>query len=161
MMKKLLLILLNITFLFASNIANDTDNDLVPNNIDKCPTTPNGVFVDRVGCKQKIIETIYFDQGKYNIKQTELDKIHDITELAIEGFGYNILIEGYTDSTASAKFNLYLSKQRAIAIENILLISNISKKRIITKWYGETMPIASNITKVGRAKNRRVQITFK
>ena len=159
MNKLLLILLLSFSTVIAQNI--DTDNDLVPNKLDKCLNTPDGVFVNKDGCLQEISRKIYFSHGSYNINKEERQKINRIILLAKEGFGYKILIEGHTDSVADAQFNMRLSEKRAISIKNILLTSNVNKQRISTKWYGETMPISSNITEASRSKNRRVTITFK
>ena len=158
-MNKLILLLLPISIIFAQTL--DTDNDLVPNKLDKCLNTPEGVFVNKYGCTKEIKKIVYFGRGLYNINDKEQDVIDDIILLAKEGFGYNILIEGHTDSTADAQYNMKLSERRSNTIEKILLVSGVNKKRIDSKWYGETMPIASNITEISRAKNRRVTITFK
>ncbi|MEA2017847.1 MAG: OmpA family protein [Campylobacterota bacterium] len=157
MNKFLLVLICSFTFVFGVDI----DNDLVSDEIDKCLDTPDGVFVNKDGCKQQIKKIVYFNHGLYNINKKEQKNVNNIILLAKEAFGYQLVIEGHTDSIADAQFNMQLSKQRAIAIENILLTVDIDKKRIVTKWYGETMPIASNITEYTRAKNRRVTITFK
>jgi OOP family OmpA-OmpF porin len=83
-----------------------------------------------------------------------------VVSIAKECFGYKILIVGYTDSTASELYNKNLSKQRALSVATTLLNCGINKSRIVTKWYGETKPIAPNNTKDGRYKNRRVEIKF-
>ncbi|SUB90839.1 OmpA family protein [Photobacterium damselae] len=71
-----------------------------------------------------------------------------------------IYITGYTDSIGKGSYNKKLSERRANAVydsvRNDLL--NISDSRIIIKGEGEVKPIASNKTKDGRAKNRRVEI---
>ena len=42
-----------------------------------------------------------------------------------------------------------------------MISSGIDASRITTKGWGKSKPIASNKTKEGRAKNRRVEITEK
>jgi len=67
-------------------------------------------------------------------------------------------IYGYTDSTGSTKYNLWLSKKRASAAKNYLVNNGISANRIITKGFGKSNPLSSNKTAEGRANNRRVEI---
>jgi OOP family OmpA-OmpF porin len=164
MLKILLVLLFNITITFSATDIhvnnNDKDNDLVPDTIDECLNTPDGVFVNKHGCTHKIKKNIYFKHASYDIDTREKEKIDEISELAKEGFGYKILIEGHTDSISDAKYNLKLSKHRALKIKKLLIKSKIDKKRIYIKWYGETMPISSNISEKNRALNRRVKITF-
>lgn len=138
----------------------DQDNDNVPDDIDMCPTTPNGVCTDANGCTQKVKRVVNFDSSSYKLTKEFQDKLNVILEIAQECFGYKLLAIGHTDSTASEKFNKHLSKQRANAIRNFFISNGINSSRIKTKWYGETQPIASNITKDGRFENRRVEIIF-
>jgi outer membrane protein OmpA-like peptidoglycan-associated protein len=66
------------------------------------------------------------------------------------------LIDGHTDSDASDAYNMRLSKNRAIAVAKI---AQSVGARAQARWYGERVPLASNKTRAGKAKNRRVEIT--
>lgn len=67
-----------------------------------------------------------------------------------------VRVEGHTDSIASRKYNLLLSKKRANSVKKALVKMGISPNRIYTVGYGEDRPIATNKTSKGRALNRRV-----
>jgi len=54
-----------------------------------------------------------------------------------------------------------LSDQRSDAIKNAIVERGISSSRISATGYGETQPVASNATRLGRQSNRRVEIIFK
>ena len=160
-MKQILIILILISNITANQILIDDDKDMIPNKYDKCPNTPNGVCVDANGCTQVIKRVIHFDSASHKINVNNRANIKSIIEIAKECFGYQILIKGHTDSTYTSKFNLKLSKHRAKVIQNMFLSKKIDKNRLTTKWYGETKPIATNVTKNGRYQNRRVEIIFK
>jgi len=66
------------------------------------------------------------------------------------------LVDGHTDSDASDAYNMRLSKHRAIAVAKIA--QSVGAKAQ-ARWYGERVPIASNRTRAGKTKNRRVEIT--
>lgn len=68
----------------------------------------------------------------------------------------SFIIDGHTDSDASDAYNMALSKRRANAVANI---ARSVGARAQIRWYGERVPIASNSTRAGKAKNRRVEIT--
>jgi len=158
MMNRILIILIVCKFgLFAI----DNDNDLVPNNIDKCLNTPDGVFVNKDGCTHEITKIIYFKHASYNIEESQNNSTNEILELIKEGFGYKIILEGHTDSIADQKTNMTLSYNRVNNLKELMLKNNISQKRLTVKWYGETQPISSNITEVDRSKNRRVVVKFR
>lgn len=72
----------------------------------------------------------------------------------------HIRINGYTDVTGPAAYNMTLSQKRAQSVADYLVRHGISTDRIETKGYGATNFIASNATPAGRAKNRRVEILF-
>jgi len=145
----------------ASINSDDLDNDLVLNNIDKCPSTPPGVCVTDDGCTQILKYTIHFDTGLATINKHSSKIVNQIINIAQECYGYHIIIEGHTDSTSNEKYNKYLSKKRAIQLKKALLMFGIKDQRITLKWFGETKPISSNNTEDGRKQNRRVDIYFK
>lgn len=67
------------------------------------------------------------------------------------------VINGHTDSTGSAAYNQKLSEKRAVSVKNEIVKQGISSERLEAKGYGEEKPIASNKTREGRQKNRRVE----
>ena len=72
-----------------------------------------------------------------------------------------ITIEGHTDSFGGDEFNRDLSTQRAEAVkEYFRTTGGIAPERLIATGYGETRPIASNETKEGRRKNRRIDVVI-
>lgn len=70
----------------------------------------------------------------------------------------SIIVEGHTDTSGDASFNQHLSEQRAEAVKAELIADGIDGKIIKTIGRGDSMPIADNDTREGRAKNRRVEI---
>lgn len=138
----------------------DMDNDLIPDNVDLCPNTEEGVFVDKFGCRKAIEKVIYFDHGKSFISPDQYIVIKDIIALAKELKGYKIYIQGHADSTSTASVNLAISKQRANNVFKALS-KGLDKSRMVLSWFGESEPIASNVTKEGRSENRRVTIRLK
>jgi outer membrane protein OmpA-like peptidoglycan-associated protein len=67
-----------------------------------------------------------------------------------------VVIEGHTDNVGSDTLNLNLSQRRAQSVLNYLVSKNIDASRLRAKGFGESKPIATNATPLGRAKNRRV-----
>ena len=72
-----------------------------------------------------------------------------------------LIISGYTDNIGPAQFNLSLSKRRAQSVINYFTKNGIDKSRFEVKGYGSQKPIATNDTKEGRSKNRRVEFLIK
>jgi outer membrane protein OmpA-like peptidoglycan-associated protein len=66
------------------------------------------------------------------------------------------VITGHTDSRASDEYNMRLSLRRANAVAKV---GKSTGARITdVRGYGERQPVASNKTRSGKAKNRRVEI---
>jgi OmpA-OmpF porin, OOP family len=74
---------------------------------------------------------------------------------------YAIQVQGFTDATGAAQYNLQLSQKRANAVVRYLsLEGRIPLVKISRLGYGKSWPAAPNSTRAGRAKNRRVDVTI-
>jgi len=69
-----------------------------------------------------------------------------------------IIIVGHTDDKWETDYNMELSKKRAATVQDYLKSKGVDPSKMVATGMGETMPIASNTTKAGRAMNRRVQV---
>jgi outer membrane protein OmpA-like peptidoglycan-associated protein len=70
-----------------------------------------------------------------------------------------VLLEGHTDSTNTAAYNLDLSARRAKAVLSYLVKQGLDAGRLSSKGFGLDKPIASNATAQGRSLNRRVEVS--
>lgn len=68
-----------------------------------------------------------------------------------------LVIKAHADSKGSIEFNQRLTDLRAQAVRTYIVEQGISSDRLQAVGYGETMPIASNMTEAGRHKNRRIE----
>ncbi len=69
-----------------------------------------------------------------------------------------IRVESHTDSIGTPESNLDLSQARADSIKSELIDRGVVGANIETAGMGQDLPIASNDTPEGRAKNRRSEI---
>jgi chemotaxis protein MotB len=81
----------------------------------------------------------------------------------LKGTRGEIIIAGHTDNLplrgGPYKSNLGLSMARAASVADFFLKKvSIDPERISTMGFGEHRPLATNDTKQGREKNRRVEI---
>ncbi|MCE5262934.1 MAG: OmpA family protein [Deltaproteobacteria bacterium] len=108
--------------------------------------------------KGRVTLNVEFDFGKATIRKGEQADIAQLADVMKKYPDLKITIEGHTDNVGNAKYNEKLSLQRANAVKkNLVDKYGIAASRLDTKGYGMTKPIASNKTKEGRQKNRRVE----
>lgn len=112
-------------------------------------------------CNKPAILMINFDVDKYNIKpqyHNELKSVGDFLKEFPESKG---VIEGHTDSSHTRAYNQKLSELRANSVKEYIIKNfDIDPGRIASKGYGEDKPIATNKTRAGKAKNRRIVANF-
>lgn len=138
----------------------DDDHDGVINEYDQCMTTPAGRVVNESGCMYVVELHVNFETNKADVASDYDGKIQEVVDFMNDNKKYSVVLEGHTDSRGSMKYNQALSERRAVAVKNVLVNEGIATNRISTMGYGETKPVASNNTKEGRAKNRRVEASF-
>jgi outer membrane protein OmpA-like peptidoglycan-associated protein len=103
---------------------------------------------------------VNFRTGSSILNPDSKTKLDDIAKKALAAKGYVIEVTGFADATGSTARNRALSQRRADAVIRYLVETHqIPLRRIITPYgFGESMPIADNTTKNGRAENRRVEV---
>lgn len=67
-------------------------------------------------------------------------------------------VGGHTDSQGSEAYNRGLSERRVASVIDYLVAKGVSRDQLVGVGYGESLPIDSNATPEGRARNRRVEI---
>jgi OOP family OmpA-OmpF porin len=94
-------------------------------------------------------------------------RIAEVSERISQADPAQVKIDGYTDSKGSSSYNLGLSRRRAAAVAAALHGRlGGAGPRLVTRGHGEADPVAANTRKdggdnpKGRARNRRVTITF-
>ena len=137
-------------------VIGDSDGDGVLDDMDKCPNTPKGATVNSDGCWAYQGE-IFFDFDKADIKSGAYPILDEALIVYEKNPDLKVEVQGYTDSIGSEEYNLGLSERRAKAVEAYLESKGVNPDAISAKGYGEANPVASNDTKEGRAKNRRVE----
>lgn len=131
----------------------------------EAPAAPVEVAVPRE--EKPVTEKIFvplniiFDTAKSDIQKKYEKDIKKVADLIKANPGAKAIIEGHTDNVD--KFNnpdnnMKLSQARADSVRQYLIDKfGIDASNITAVGYGSTKPIASNDTKEGRNKNRRVQ----
>jgi len=138
----------------------DTDGDGIPDNLDHCPDV-SGVAAN-FGCPgvniSEYFKVVYFDFDKAVLANKFIKDLDEVVTIMNENTDSKLSVEGYADSQGPAAYNMILSDRRAIFVVNYLVKKGISKDRLIKSFFGENKAAATNKTREGRARNRRVEI---
>ena len=144
----------------------DSDGDGVIDKLDKCkfesgPISNNGCPDIKKDLEAKLSElanSILFISGSdifYSKYETELNQIANLMK---KHNNLKFQIQGHTDDIGDEESNLKLSLKRVNRILNYLVSKDINQFNLNIQGLGESMPIDTNETPEGRAKNRRVEI---
>ncbi len=154
----------NIAFSSASGCPPDTDGDGIFDADDKCPKVKGSP--ENGGCpfskkEEKILmdiqSSVEFETGRAALTKASLAKLDQLVVLLKGHNDINMLVEGHTDNVGDAQKNLKLSKARAAACKTYLVSKGIASGRLKSNGFGSNRPIATNDTKEGQRKNRRVE----
>jgi OmpA-OmpF porin, OOP family len=108
--------------------------------------------------KVTLAADVLFDFDKSVIKPEGKSKLDDLAN-KVKSINLEVVIAiGHTDSIGSDAYNQKLSVRRAESVKAYLVSKGVEPNRIYTEGKGEKQPVASNKTKDGRQKNRRVEI---
>jgi len=105
------------------------------------------------------LQDINFDTNKATIKSESYPLIADVAKILQQYPTLQIEIGGHTDNTGKAAANEKLSADRSAAVLDYMKqnFPQLTTSQFSSKGYGPSKPIAPNTTKLGKAKNRRVE----
>jgi outer membrane protein OmpA-like peptidoglycan-associated protein len=110
--------------------------------------------------KAYVLPNINFDQSKSELKPGFEAELEKVILLLSENTQYNLLLEGHTDNQGDWNDNLKLSQERVENVKAYLVSKGIDAKRIQTKGWGGSKPLANNLLEDTRKNNRRVEFTL-
>lgn len=147
----------------------DTDKDGVIDEEDKCPNEAGPA--SNFGCPviaPEVIEkvnmaarNIFFATGSAKLLAKSYPSLNNVVTILRDNPSYRVDVEGHTDTTGTAEKNQVLSQDRANSVKAYLISKGVDESRITSEGFGFTMPIASNKTAAGKAKNRRVEMKLR
>lgn len=123
-------------------------------------TAGTGIVVDREGdtIKLNLPDGVTFDFAKADLKPQFYPALNNVAATLSQYNQTIVEVAGHTDSVGSDAANQTLSERRAQSVGNYLIGQGLQRERFEIVGFGEQMPVASNDTDEGRARNRRVEI---
>jgi outer membrane protein OmpA-like peptidoglycan-associated protein len=116
-----------------------------------------GAKVERIGEGIKITfdSGLMFDFDSYTLTPGTKQNLTGLAKTLNKYEDTDILIEGHTDKTGTADYNMTLSKKRSQSVANYIEQLNVKRGRITTSGYGEQQ----SISEVDQ-ENRRVEVAI-
>ena len=113
--------------------------------------------------ENKIIlpDAIYFEFGSAEIKNESLGTLDQVFDVLSRSDSFSQLsIDGHTDDVGSDAYNRGLSQRRADSVRKYLIKRGLDASKLSAQGFGESKPIATNLTPEGRSENRRVEFNL-
>lgn len=107
---------------------------------------------------------VLFDSGRDVLKSSASAQLNKVISQIRSSFpGMDVYVVGHTDTDPIRRTkdkwqdNLDLSLARSAAVTRYMTAHGLNAKQVITAGTGEYRPVASNSSRAGKAKNRRVE----
>lgn len=107
----------------------------------------------------------WFDTDKSYLRAAGKQELNGLAQQLLEAQNAGlvsaknkVVVIGHTDSRASNAYNQRLSERRAASVARYLVSKGVAATSIMASGKGETQPVATNRTRSGMQKNRRVEI---
>ncbi len=112
-------------------------------------------------CRMSVAEfthnkTILFAPASAQLTAESRRNIMDLAQSLNNCGDTFVYVSGHTDADGPADDNMALSVARAEAVVTTLIDAGVDVSRLYAVGYGETLPIATNDTRAGKAQNRRI-----
>ena len=103
------------------------------------------------------LQIINFATGSSDIPELNKSILDQAAALLQRASHVHLIVQGHTDAVGDANANKQLSQKRAQAVVDYLIAKGVDPAQLQAVGYGQEKPIASNSSKDGQFKNRRIE----
>ncbi|WP_246002418.1 OmpA family protein [Pacificibacter maritimus] len=123
------------------------------------PSRPLGGLVNKLITQGVVpLDDLAFETGSSTLGSGPFASLEDIADYLIRTSEAKLILVGHTDNEGSLEGNINLSRQRAASVrERLVSRYDVPSAQISAQGIGFLAPRATNVTEVGREKNRRVE----
>lgn len=105
-----------------------------------------------------LLKYVMFETGKSSLDALSRYQLSDVAGIMKRNPDLKIELRGHTDNQGDDEMNMNLSQSRAGMVFNYLVDKGVPASRMISRGYGETLPMGDNSTAEGRQLNRRTEL---
>jgi OOP family OmpA-OmpF porin len=139
----------------------DSDGDGVPDSMDLCRETRQGVAVESTGCADGVaisLDGVTFSSDSYELTDEARRSLDRVAGILAQHSDLRLQVAGHTNAKADPAHNQWLSLQRAQAVRDYLVAQGVDPAHIGAVGYGSQRPIADNTTREGQRMNQRIEL---
>jgi outer membrane protein OmpA-like peptidoglycan-associated protein len=117
-------------------------------------------FQNRNNFQVSVQKSVLFKFDSADLKSADKSPLDEVASVLSENPDAIIVLEGHTDNTGDATYNIKLGERRVDAVRRYLAVEkNIPVYKIEQISFGKDKPLAPNNSKDGREQNRSVSIS--
>ena len=122
----------------AQGCSLDGDGDGVVDADDMCPDTPAGTEVMSNGCggeQSVVLRGVNFELNSAQLTVNAETILDGVAATLSSSPGFNVELQGHTDSMGSDSYNMNLSQNRAKSVKNYLVNQGVESGRLTARGY--------------------------
>jgi outer membrane protein OmpA-like peptidoglycan-associated protein len=141
----------------------DEDNDGVINERDTCTTTPSGATISNDGCEsfyqidEKKLLKVLFENDSTDVPAIFVSQINEMVTFLAEYPETEIELQGFASKPGNHEHNLWLSQERAKAVQKMMIAKGVDAKRLTIVGFGDSQAVHDG--EVDQALDRKVVAT--
>ncbi len=119
---------------------------------------PAGIEAEIHRTGSVVLYGVSFDDGTADLQAASEKPLAAIVKVMTDRSDWRFEVQSHTDEGGTKLASLALSGQRARAVVSWLTAHGIGEARLVSKGYGDTVPLAGTTSQEGRATYRRVEL---
>lgn len=108
-----------------------------------------------------ITQKIHFEFDKARIRPISFHILDAVVDVMQRNPQITLVeVQGHTDAVGTDEYNARLSDRRSKSVVEYLVSHGVDRSRLAARGFGESQPIDTNDTPLGRARNRRTEFSI-
>ena len=125
------------------------------------PEGPTGLRERLLTYGHVVLGGVEFKSGSAVLTSGEIQSLDDLATLLRAEPDWKVMIVGHTDTVGSLDANVALSRRRAAAVrQHLIVVEGMNRNRFEVAGAGYMAPLTQNTTAEGREENRRVEVVL-